>query len=365
MAIFPGLFYIIPILGFLIFIHEMGHFLVARAYGIQVNEFGFGFPPRLFGIRRGETIYSINLIPLGGFVKMVGEEDPSHPRSLAGKPLFVRFMVISAGPFMNLLVPIVIFSILFAVIAPRIIEGTVQIVEVVRGSPAAEAGLRPGDAIISIDGEQVTTFPQLRDRIQQNAGQEMEWQVVRDWDADAGLLPEPAAASTIHVVPRVDPPPGQGRTGISITTVGTAVTGPKPPIWKAIPLGVQHLWDLLGLMWEEISGWVRGTTSPQVSGPIGIAQVTSEVSRFGAIPLINLAAVISINLAIVNFLPIPALDGGRLLFLAIEWVRRGKRISPQKEGLVHLVGFAILIGLILSISYFDVVRLIRGETLLP
>ena len=137
MAIFPGLFYIVPILGFLILIHEMGHFLVARAYGIQVDEFGFGFPPRLFGIRRGETLYSINLIPLGGFVKMVGEEDPSHPRSLAGKSLFVRFMVISAGPFMNLLLPIVIFSILFAVVAPRTIEGTVQIVEVVSDSPAA------------------------------------------------------------------------------------------------------------------------------------------------------------------------------------------------------------------------------------
>ena len=355
----------IPIMGFLIFVHELGHFAVAKAFGIRVNEFGFGLPipPRIFGFRRGETMYSIYLNPLGGFVRLLGEEDPSHPRSLAGKSRLTRFLVLAAGSFMNLLVPIVVFSILFAVVPPRMTIGTVRIQEVWPGSPAQEVGLRSGDAIMRVDDERVTTSEQAVRLITGKRGVEVELLIMRGATiAGIGTSPEFATYEMVYIVPRVNPPRGQGPTGISVATFGRVITQPRYPFWEAIPLGVQHLGGLLVMIWDEVFSWIDGTATPQFAGPIGIAQVTSEVSKFGAIPLLNLTAFLSINLAIINILPLPALDGGRILFLGIEWARRGKRISPQREGLIHLLGFALIISLVIIISYFDILRLLRGES---
>ncbi len=355
----------IPIIALLIFVHEMGHFLTAKAYGVQVDEFGFGYPPRLAGVRWGETLYSINLLPLGGFVRMVGENDPSHPRSLAGRSIFQRFVVLSAGSFMNAILPILIFTVLF-MIPQGTLVGQVQIQEVSPGSPAQEAGVRPGDVILKVDGHPVRNISELSQRINLRLGAEMEWVVRRGGVIPGmGTSPELAPIETIRVVPRWNPPEDQGPTGILIGTVNAHVESRSYPFWEAIPKGVIRVGEILVLAKNEVTRWIIGGSGPQVAGPVGIAQITGEVARAGGvIPLFELTALLSINLAILNILPIPMLDGGRLLFLGIEWVRRGKRIPPEKEGFVHMVGFAVLITLIVLVTYLDILRIFRGESLI-
>ena len=169
----PTWLLIVPVLAFLVFVHELGHFLTAKRFGIKVLEFGFGFPPRLFGIRYGETIYSINAIPLGGFVRMLGEEDPTDPRSFARQSVLKRAIVLCAGSFMNFVIPLVIFTVLF-VLPQDVRVGTVMITGVAPLSPAAEAGIRPGDQVLSVNGERVRNHFDLIQRVMVNLGAETE-----------------------------------------------------------------------------------------------------------------------------------------------------------------------------------------------
>ena len=358
----PFFLAVIPVIGLLVFFHELGHFLTAKAYGVQVTEFGFGFPPRLIGVRRGETLYSINLIPLGGFVRMVGENDPTHPRSLASRSLLQRFVVISAGAFMNILVPIVIFSALF-MIPQNTLVGQVQIQEVLPDSPAKEGGLRPGDVILRIDGHLVRNTRDLAYRIQLRLGAEMEWVVRRGSVLPTlGASPELASTEIVHIVPRWDPPEGQGATGIMISTINGHIVSQSYPFWEAIPKGVIRIGEYLVQTKNGITQWIVGSAEAPGVGPIGIAQLTGEVAQNGVVPVLELTAFISISLAILNILPIPMLDGGHLLFLGIEWVRRGKRISPEKQGIAHLAGLAVMIFLFVLITYRDILRIVRGES---
>ncbi len=354
----------VPIIGVLVFVHELGHFLTAKAFGVKVLEFGFGFPPRLFGVKRGETIYSINWVPLGGFVKMVGENDPADPRSLARRSLLQRFVVLFAGAFMNLLLPIVLFSVLLMI--PRTtVVGSVQIQQVVPDSPAERAGLKAGDTILKADGHTIRNIQELVERINLRLGGDSEWVVRRSGPLPVfGNSPDLATTEVIHVTPRLAPPSGQGPTGIMLGMTGAKETSVSYPFWKAIPMSFVKIYNTLILSKNEVMKWIVGHTTPQVAGPVGIAQLTGEVAEAGGfLSLVELAAFLSINLAIINVLPIPMLDGGRLLFLGIEWVRRGKRVPPEKEGLVHMVGFVVLIGFIILISYFDIARIIQGESL--
>lgn len=390
----PTWLLVVPVLGFLIFIHELGHFLTAKWFGIKVLEFGFGFPPRLVGFRRGETIYSINLIPLGGFVKMQGEEDPTEPRSFARQSALRRAIVLSAGSFMNLLVPVVIFTVLFMVPQDTVV-GTVTINGVAPGSPAERAGLRPGDAILSVNGEKVDNHVELIQRVMTRLGDPIELTVRRGVMVPGlGQSPEYASVETVRLVPRLNPPElkvvevvndptreislaearrynaqlkvgdtmTQGAIGVVIGTSNPRVVKESYPFWEAVPKAVGRIWEVLVVTKNGLMRWIAGGPDPGVTGPIGIAQVTGEVARAGISPIFEFMALISVSLGIVNVLPIPALDGGRLLFVVIEWARRGKRISPQREGLVHFVGFIILISLIVIMSYFDVMRILNGES---
>ena len=367
-----AIFTFIPIIAILIFVHELGHYITAKFYGIKVLEFGFGYPPRIFGFRRGETLYSLNLLPLGGFVKMVGEEDPTDPRSLAARSIFQRFIVISSGAIMNMLLAILIFVILFMIPQQKIV-GLVQIQQVMPNSPAEFVGLSTGDVIVKVDGHSIRNIGDLVQRINLKLGSESEWVIQK-----SSTLPlsssSPAFTSyeVVNITPRLRTPEGQGPTGILIGAKSSQMEWISYPPWQAIPKGTIRVWETLILTKNEITRWIIGDASPQFSGPIGIAQITGQVaqlqfegeanrSRF--IRLLELAAFISINLAIINILPIPMLDGGRLLFLGIELVRRGKRVTPKIEGLVHMTGFFLLIGLIVIISYFDIIRIIRGESL--
>lgn len=336
-----------------IIVHELGHFLAAKVRGVPVLEFGLGYPPRLLGVKVRGTIYSINIIPLGGFVRMPGEVDPSDPDSLASRGIGTRFLVMVAGPLMNILLPVVIFAFIFA-LPQRTVAGTVVVEGVSDASPAQAAGVMPGDIIRKVDGRTVEHNYDLSYLIQLRLGAETNWEMQRG-----------NQILTVSMVPRWKPPEGQGATGVKVEVRDIQEVTRRQTWWRAIYSGGQRTVEILVLAKNEVYRWIIGAARPVVAGPVGIAQMTGEVARYGFMPLLELAALLSINLAVINILPIPMLDGGRLLFLGIEVVRGGKRVPPEKESLVHLIGFVLLIVFAIVITYFDIVRVIRGESFIP
>jgi regulator of sigma E protease len=346
------------VLALLIIAHELGHFGTAKAFGIKVEEFGLGFPPRLLGIKRGETLYSLNAIPLGGFTKMAGEEDPKVKRSFAGKGVGSRLIVLSAGSIMNLLLPLVLFSIAFMIPHQVVMEPTV--VKIVNpGSPAAVAGIEVGDTILEVNGKTINNFSELHRYTELNLGEEVTILVEHS----------DATREEVQLIPRWQPPEDEGAIGIErdieFALANRTTVSQHEPFWRAIPMGASECVEVFVLIKNEVLKWVTGATTPQVAGPVGIAQLTGEAAKAGISPLLELTGFISINLGIINLLPLPALDGGRIVFVLLEWVRRGKRVSPKTEGLVHLIGFAMLMALILAITYQDIIRIISGDGLIP
>ena len=394
----PNWLLIVPVLAFLIFIHELGHFAAAKWFGIRVTEFGFGFPPRAFGVSYRGTVYSVNWIPIGGFVRIVGEEDPTDPESFARQSVLKRSVVLLAGSFMNLVLPVVIFTVLFMLPHDTLLGGDVIIAGVAPASPANVAGLRPGDAIRSVDGHPVTHPEKLVDLVRGRAGQPIELSIRRA-PAVTGFRtsPEFMDIASVTVVPRRNPPKlrvvevvtdrasevslsearrydsrlalgdtmTQGAIGVRIGLANAKFGRTTDPVWRAVPRSFETIWNILVFTWNGLVEGVATRSNPGIAGPIGIAHATDEVvSRLGISWIFQLTALLSISLGVLNILPIPALDGGRLAFVMLEWVRRGKRISPKREGLVHLVGFVLVIGLILVLSYYDIVRILGGESLI-
>ena len=297
-----------------------------------------------------DMIYSVNWLPLGGFVRLSGENNPAAPRSLARRGLGQRAIVLAAGSAMNAIFPIIAFAIMFMVPHTEMVGGSAEITSVAPNSPAEAAGLLPGDRVVQV-GDRTSGAPQeLPQEVRLAAGTEMTWVVERDGQRQVA-----------QVTPRVNPPPGEGAVGITYAVVDQQEVRKIEPPWSAVQLGVISTWDMLTLMGREIRGWFGGGRGPELSGPIGIAQITGEVTRQGGLQgWVLVAILLSINLAVLNILPIPMLDGGRLLFVFIEWVRGGKRVPSEKEGLVHLIGFVALLALVIAISANDIMRLVRG-----
>ena len=344
----------IGVLTGLILAHELGHFITAKASGVLVKEFGIGFPPRLLSIKRGETIYSLNALPLGGFTKMAGEEDPKSSRSLAGKPIRTRLLVLSAGSLMNIILPLLLFSIAFMV-PHDIVEGQVLITDIAPNSPAAVAGIERGDTLLAIDGKPIRNIGDLHRSIQLNLGSEVSMLVQHN----------DSTIEEVQLTPRWRPPEGQGAVGITISMPDpTIITVQESPL-RALPLAASASIETFMLFKNGIMSMIIGTVPVEVTGPVGIAQITGMVARAGFSPLLEFAAFLSINLAIINIFPLPGLDGGRIVFVLLEAIRRGKRISPKTEGLVHFIGFATLIGAIMVITYQDIIRIISGGSALP
>jgi regulator of sigma E protease len=342
----PDFLLFVLILAALILGHELGHFVAARAGGVRVDEFGIGFPPRLATLfRAGGTRFTINAIPLGGFVRPAGEDDPDIPNGLAASNKRTRAAVLIAGPLANLLIAFLAFTAAYRFAAPDF--GRTSISSVAEGSPAEAAGLLPGDIIVDVQGMPVTSLDTLQSAIAEVLGQ-------------AATITVERAGSTVQVelTPRVSPPEGQGPIGIVTGNPRRIVSWPE-----AASLGV----DSIRLQLREIvhlpGRLIQGQVAPEearITGLKGMHDMLAwarDVDRSSQRPFLTLTliGVISTGLALANLLPIPALDGGRLMFVAFEAIL-GRRISPRYEGLAHAIGFALLLALMLYVNIQDFVN---------
>jgi regulator of sigma E protease len=352
----------VPIFGLMVIVHEFGHFITAKRAGIRVEEFAIGFPPRLFGIKRGETLYSINLLPIGGFVRMPGENGETtdesgnyDPRTFGAQPARVRALVLLAGVTMNLLLTIVLFTTAEVVGQVHYLPTVAQ---VTAGSPAAAAGLKAGDRVVAINGQQVNYWDDLLNDTQ-NA-------IVAQLSAHPDAKSAPiqvtfvranAAPTTVTVNANTSSDPNVPHLGISRTDQ-TVVH--RVPLWQAPIQGVADIGTVAVGTAQGVGEIIRGIipVNQGLQGPVGIVHITGEtaaaIPQLGWYPILFLAGFLSLNLAFFNVLPIPGLDGGRLLFIVIEVLRHGKRVSPQREALVHLAGMAVLLLLIVLVTINDV-----------
>ena len=346
----------IAVLSILVLVHELGHFFAAKRAGVWVEEFGFGIPPRVFGKRFGDTIYSLNLLPFGGFVKLHGEttEDTVTDTSKAflNKNKRVRAVIILAGVVMNFILAITAFSLVYSFTGiPKETEN-VKVVEIREDSPAASSGLTIDDIVRKIDGVEITSNAVLIQTVDANKRKEITLDVQRG-----------DKIFETKVIPRENPPEGEGALGVLISTTEIYF----PPIWQRPFIGIYYGFKE-SIFWSGIviGGFIKlfrdlfgGVVPKDIAGPVGIFALTSEAAKFGILPLINFIGILSVNLAILNVIPFPALDGGRLLFVVIESFF-GKRIVPKVEATIHTVGMIILILLILAITASDIQKLILG-----
>ncbi len=320
------------VFGLLIFAHELGHYLVARLSGVRVLELAIGFGPKLLGWRKKGINYSLRIFPLGGFCRMLGEspDDEPAPDNFIKKPLHLRAAVMAAGSLMNLLLALIVFFIIFFFLMG--LQST-RLETVLPGSPAQRAGLAPGDRIVAINGEKINSWEDIVAEVSKNPGEQIEVVVKRNGEIkDFTLIAEP------------DPESGRGMIGITAA-------------WEKYQFMASLRTSLasFGMVISSIYQVVTGKAPLDVTGPVGIIMVVNEVARTGFVNLLWLTGLISISLGLTNLLPLPALDGGKLLFLLIEALR-GKPIDPEKEGFVHFIGFALLIVLILLVTYNDLIR---------
>lgn len=330
----------VVIFGLLIFFHELGHYLVAKRVGIGVMEFAIGFGPKLAGFQSGETAYSLRVFPLGGFVRLVGEdpEEREEEGSFQQQSVWKRCAVIAAGPLMNFILSILLFSMIYFAYLGVPVAGTTQVGEVLQGGRAQDVGLMTGDRITAIAGETVEDWNQLVAIIHAHPEQEIEINYERNGEP-----------RSVRVTPMREPTTGEGRIGIQQQTRLYA-------FFPSIRLGISHTFMFLRFISTSIYQMITGRVAPDVVGPVGIIQIVGEVARTGVVNLLSLAAIISLNLGFLNLLPIPALDGSRLMFLVIEGLR-GRPVDPHKESFVHFVGFTVLILLMILIAYRDLARL--------
>lgn len=337
---------IVLVLGGLILIHEFGHFLAAKRAGVRVEEFSLGFGAKLFSRRWGETEYALRLIPLGGFVRMAGMVPADEagkgiePRDFRAKSVWTRMQIIGAGPAMNFVVAILLLALVFWGLGvpdhPTLVVRAVQ-----PGFPAASSGIQPGDRIVAIGGQAVQDWDQLSRTIRANSGRELALEVQRQ-----------GRRMVLRVTPIFDP----GR-GVAVIGIEPVMAVRRLPLAAALWQGVL---GTVGVVREALLGlalFLRGRAA--VMGPVGIGQEISQASQLGLAHLLLLTAALSANLGLFNLLPVPALDGSRLVFLALEALR-GRPVDPRKESYVHLVGFALLLLIMAFVTYHDLVRLSVG-----
>jgi regulator of sigma E protease len=402
----------ILVLSVLIFVHEAGHFWAAIKLGVKVEEFGFGLPPRLFGalrfrgerremkagkktieidegkaaektdqgiaeigtlrkiklwkffygekmpvaeeeLKADDTVYSINWLPLGGFCKIKGEngEGENDSDSFVAKPIWKRIIIISAGVIMNIVLAMVLFSIGYMIGLPQGTEGAskyatvtnqqIMISQVMPDTPAAKAGLKAGDVIETIDGQKMVLDVDVQNYVNSRVGLELNYQIKRaDKILDLKITP-----TSIN---------GKGAIGVGIVNTGLVRFPWYIAIWKGITTAIVLLGAIIAAFYGLLKDLVMGHgVSAEVAGPVGIATMTGQYARMGFVYLLQFVALLSLNLAVVNFLPLPALDGGRIIFLLIEKIK-GSPVKREVEATIHSVGFFALIALILLVTVKDI-----------
>ncbi len=360
----------ILILGVLIFVHELGHFLTSRRNGIKAEEFGFGFPPRIVGFWKNEktgehelvwgnkeiqsknTVYSLNLIPLGGFVKIKGEDGNNFDKdSFSTKTAWTRIKVLAAGVIMNFFLAWVIFSIIFMAGAPTAVDSEegnfkdikIQISQIAPGSPAEEIDFKIGDEVLGF-----SSISKFQEFIGRNKGKEIKISIQRGKEV-----------KKVTVTPRQEFPEGEGPLGIAIAE--TALV--SYPWYESIWRGFLAVFDMIILIITAFFTIIKNLLFGQpvgvdVSGPVGIAVLTRQVTELGLIYVLQFTALLSINLGIINAIPFPALDGGRILFILIEKIK-GSPVTHKTEQLFHTVGFFLLIALMIAVTLRDVLKFLK------
>ncbi len=361
-------------LAALILVHEFGHFIVAKKTGVRVDEFGIGFPPKLFGKKFGETVYTVNLLPFGGFVKIFGENPdeeswngPDKARSFVRKPKKIQAAIIVAGVFFNFLLAWLLISVGFmsgmpvpVSAAPEgalVKDARIMITNVEKDSPAEKAGLKAGDMILYLGAsdsllEKDLSIAGIQDFIARHGGKDVVIQYARsgnnEFDQPVKIVPETGIFGETPAI------------GIAMDEIGIVKLLPHRAVWEGFLMTGGLSWSVAAAFGGLIRDAFTGNVALEnLTGPIGIVGLIGDAAGFGFAYLLSFVAFISINLAVLNLLPIPALDGGRLFFLLIESAK-GSRLSPKFVNTAHLVGFASLILFMVAVTYNDIMRLIAG-----
>ena len=429
------------VLGVLIFVHELGHFLAARRHGVRVITFSLGFGPKILKVTRGDTEYCISAVPLGGYVKMAGEnpEDPrsGHPDEFLSKTKWQRFQILFAGPAMNILLAVVVTAFVLGIQGvrqPVYFDEPALIGSVVSGSPAEQAGLKRGDRVITVSGDQIATWKDLELAIGlRRPNRDMSVTVLRDGQnvttnvrpvaegryevSDIGVLPDAnpvitrvlagdraekaglkagdiivavngermatrmqlidvishSGGKTIQVAVRRDggeqtvtaTPEQRGARGWLGVELSEPTKSFTPGPFEAVRLSIEHNIESSGIIFRTLAGLFTGETSVrQLQGPVGIAQLSGESAQEGFITLLSLMAMLSINLGILNLMPVPVLDGGHILIMALEGIAR-RDFSMQVKEKMLLAGFVVLMMLMVTVIYNDLTRISWIERLMP
>lgn len=325
------------VFSIIVFIHELGHFTFAKMNGVKVHEFSIGMGPKIYSIKK-DTEYSIRLLPLGGFVSMEGEdEESSDPRSFGAKSILQRASIIFAGPFFNIIFTIILFIPIFIFIGSQ----TTTLGGVTENGPAYSAGVKVGDTIEAIDGKKVNSWQDVIQSLNESDGSDVKLSIDRN-----------GQNKEISVTPQKGED-GRYVIGIETKVERNILTSIKNAFTTTYDMTVQ----MITFVGQLFTGTVPGGVGNSVSGPLGVISIVSEAAKMGIVNIMYIAAVLSLNLGIINLVPFPALDGGRLFMLAIEAIRGGKKLDPNKEAMINMVGLGALMIFMVFITYKDILRL--------
>lgn len=331
------------VFGLLILVHELGHFITAKSVGMRVDEFAIGFGPKLISKKIGETMYSLRIIPLGGYNKIAGmdPDEEQDERSFSAKPIWARMLVIVAGSAMNLVLPVILLFIVFVSAGIDTPSNQPIIGKTFPDKPAAMAGLLPGDKVSSVNGTPIESWRDFVSVIQSNAGANLTIIYSRGAEQD----------KTAILTPEYDETTKRGIIGVI-----PLIDKYQPGVVEAIALAFKQTLFVAQSMVIAIGEMIAGKTAADVAGPIGVAQMAGEVAQLGIIPLLQFAAFLSINLGLINLLPVPVLDGGHVVTLAVEGLR-GKPLNRNQMQFIQLIGFALLMLLFVVATFKDISRL--------